>query len=140
VTNELISSLVARFNALGPIPYTNQEFESWQATPDRYIVAIFNAGELIGAFLGLAEGPTFRVVETYMELEVWHDRPTALQVFRLSRDWIKAKGFLRFLVEACARQLEAIRACQENGVKILGYKPGYDHPLGVATVQMEVTL
>lgn len=124
----------------GRAEVSGRDFMPWMADESHYVLSVHDGDELIGSFCGEAADGVFNVVESYLELEVWHDRLRAAEVFRTAREWLKANGFRQCLIVGCARQLEALRACQENGVRILEHVPKEEHPLNIPTVRMELTL
>jgi hypothetical protein len=136
----LLEKIAARLTHYGLIEFKLDGLVKIVESSDITLLGLYDDRELIGALFGMVNGDAFNIVESYIELFVYHDRPKFNEVFRVCRDWIRERGYKRCFIEGCARQLEAIRVCQDNGVKILGYKSAHEHPNKVPTVKMEVPL
>jgi hypothetical protein len=136
-TLEHIASRIAHY---GQIEMTADDLIYWLKEPAHEVVSILDEGEMLGAVLSVAGPEVYEIIESYMELKVWHDRARAFSVFEIIKNWLRRRSYARCEVLGCARQLEALRACRDNGLKITEYRPKEAHPLGIATVRMEVAL
>jgi hypothetical protein len=132
--------VAARLSYYSQRTVTSEDVIRFHSDDDNSLLLVKDDNEIVGALFGKWLSTTYDIVDSYLELNIWNEEGKALEAFRVARAWFKEHGIINVKVISCARQLMAMRICDNVGVKTKKYIPGSETVDGLPRMEMEWVL